>query len=90
MHIFDLLTLTYELDLDILPLDLHAKIQVCMSVRSVGIATRTDTHTHTNDVKTSVLNRSQNSESIITELFDSIIDSKSIFGQIYQVILEAT
>ncbi len=39
---------------------------------------------------TSVLNRSQNSESIITELFDSTIDSKSIFGQIYQVLLDAT
>ncbi len=27
---FDLVTLTYKLDLDILPLDLHAKIQVCV------------------------------------------------------------
>ncbi len=44
------MTLTYELDLDILQLDLHAKIQVCMSVRSAGIARRTDRHT--NDVKT--------------------------------------
>ncbi len=54
MHIFwpndlDLwpMTLTYELDLDILPLELHAKIQVCMSVRSARIVRRTDTHTHT-------------------------------------------
>ncbi len=44
----------------------------------------------TGNVENSVLNRSQNSESIITELFDSIIDSKSIFGQIYQVISDAT
>ncbi len=44
------MTLTYELDLDILPLDLHAKIQVCMSVRSaVRVVTHghTDTQTHT-------------------------------------------
>ncbi len=38
------LTLIFELDLDILPLDLHAKIQVRMSVRS---ARRVVTHTHT-------------------------------------------
>ena len=37
------MTLTYELDLDIFPLDLHAKIQVCMSIHSAGIARRTDT-----------------------------------------------
>ena len=37
--------LAYELDLDILTLDLHAKIQVCMSIRSAGIARRTDRHT---------------------------------------------
>ncbi len=52
------MTLTYELDLDTLLLDLHAKIQVSMSVRSAGIARRTDgqtdthTHRHTHDVKT--------------------------------------
>ncbi len=48
------MTLTLELDLDILPLDLHAKIHVRMSVRSAGIARQTDgqTHTQTNDVKT--------------------------------------
>ncbi len=38
--------MTYDLDLltglDILPLDRHAKIQVCTSVRSAGIARRTD------------------------------------------------
>ena len=39
------LTLTYELDLDILPLDHHAKIQVCMSVRSAVIVV-THRHTH--------------------------------------------
>ncbi len=45
-HDLDLwpMTLTYKLDLDILPLDLHAEIQVCMSVRS---AMRVVTHTHT-------------------------------------------
>ena len=42
---FDL-TLTYKLDLDILPLDLHAIIQVCMSVRST-MRVVTDTQTHT-------------------------------------------
>ena len=36
------LTLTFELDLDIFAPDLHAKIQVCTSVRSAGIARRTD------------------------------------------------
>ncbi len=42
-------TLTYERDLDILPLDLHAKIQVRMSVCSLRRATQThrQTHTHT-------------------------------------------
>ncbi len=47
---FYLATLTYKLDLDILPLDLHAKIQIRTSVRSAGIARRTDRQT--NDVKT--------------------------------------
>ena len=42
---FDLVTFTYELELDILPLDLRAKIQVCMSVPSARIARRTDRHT---------------------------------------------
>ena len=44
------MTLTFELDLDILPLDLHAKIQVCMFVRSAARARQTDSHTH--DAKT--------------------------------------
>ncbi len=44
------MTLTYELDLDILPLDLHTKIQVRMSIRVAGISRRT--HRHTHDVKT--------------------------------------
>ncbi len=37
------MTLTYKLDLDILPLDLNAKIQVFMSVRSAGTSKQTDT-----------------------------------------------
>ncbi len=45
------MTLTYELDLDILPLNVHAKIQLCMSVRSAVRVRQTDghtdTHTHT-------------------------------------------
>ena len=47
------MTLIYQLGLDILQLDLHAKIQVCMKVRSDVTARRTDTQTHrqTNDVK---------------------------------------
>ena len=40
------MTLTYELDLDIHLLDLHAKIQVCVSVCSVWRVRRTDRHTH--------------------------------------------
>ncbi len=39
------MTLTYELDLDILPLNLHAKIQVGMIVRSAVRVRRTYTHT---------------------------------------------
>ena len=48
-HDLDLgpMTLTYELDLDILPLDLNAKIQVRMSVCSEVILRRTHTHTQT-------------------------------------------
>ncbi len=38
------MTLTYQLALDILSLDLRTKIQVCMSVRS---AVRVVTHTQT-------------------------------------------
>ncbi len=41
------MTLTYELDLDILPLDPHAKIQVSMFVHFTGIMRRTDTQTDT-------------------------------------------
>ena len=41
---FDLVTLTYELDPDFLRLDLHAKIQVCMSVR-LAVRVVTDTQT---------------------------------------------
>ena len=52
--LFDLMTLTfwpmpltYGLDLDILPLDLNAKIQVCMSVCLAGTDRQTDRHIHT-------------------------------------------
>ena len=38
------MTLTFELDQDILPLDLHTEIQVCMSFR---LAVRVVTHRHT-------------------------------------------
>ncbi len=36
------MTLTFKLDLDILLLDLHAKIQVCTSARSAVRARQTD------------------------------------------------
>ncbi len=45
------MTLTFELDLEILPLDLHAKIQVCMYVCSAMRALKHG-HTHTYDDKT--------------------------------------
>ncbi len=42
------MTLTFKLDLDIRPLDLHTEIQVCMSVRlAVRVVTDRQTHTHT-------------------------------------------
>ena len=41
------MTLTFELDLDIIPLDLQAKIQVCLSVRSAMSARQTDRQTDT-------------------------------------------
>ncbi len=45
---FDLVTLTSELELDILPLDLHAKFLVCMYVSSaVRVVTHIQTHTQT-------------------------------------------
>ena len=54
------MTLTYNLDLDILPLDLHAEIHVCMSVRLVvRVVTHTQTDTHTDDVKTITPDTSQ-------------------------------
>ncbi len=53
------MTLTYKLDLVIHPLDLHAKIQVCMFVRSARRVRRTHRHTHTDDVKTITLDTSQ-------------------------------
>ncbi len=49
------MTLTYKLDLDILSLNLHAKNQDCLFVRSparVVTDTHTHTHTQTHDVKT--------------------------------------
>ncbi len=51
------MTLTYKLDLDILPLDLHAKIQVRLSVRSAVRVRRTDGHT--DNVKTTTPDTSQ-------------------------------
>ena len=39
--------MTYDLDLDILPLGVHAKIQVCMSVHSAVRVRRKDGQTHT-------------------------------------------
>ncbi len=44
------MTLTDKLDLNIHPLDLHDKLQVCMSVPLVKRKRRT----HTDDVKTSI------------------------------------
>ena len=48
------MTLNYELDLYILPLNVHAKIHFCMSVRSAVRVRQTDRHTdtHTDNVKT--------------------------------------
>ncbi len=48
------MTLTYKPDLDILPLDIHAKIQVLMSVRSAARVRRTHRQTdrQTGNVKT--------------------------------------
>ena len=54
------MTLTYELDRDIRPLDLHTEIQVCMSVRlAVRVVTDRQTDTHTDDVKTITPDMSQ-------------------------------
>ncbi len=44
--ILNLVTLTYELDLDFLPLNLHAEIQARMFVRSAVRVRHTYTHTH--------------------------------------------
>ena len=47
MNIFDLMTLTYRLDLDMLPIDLHAKIKVHMYVHlAVRAVTDTETYLH--------------------------------------------
>ena len=51
------MTVTFELDLYILPLDLHAKIQAYSSVCSAVRARQA--HLHTNDVKTITPNTSQ-------------------------------
>ena len=48
---FNLVTLTFKLDLDILPLDVYAENQVSMSVCSV-VRVVTGTHRQTDDVKT--------------------------------------
>ena len=55
---FDLVTLTFELDLDILPLDPHPKMLVLMSVLS-AVRVAMDRQTH--DVKTITLVTSQTS-----------------------------
>ncbi len=47
------MTLTYKLDLGILPLDLHAKTQIRTSVRSaVRVVKDRHTHRQTDDAKT--------------------------------------
>ena len=47
------MTLSYELDLDIPPFDLHHEIQVRMSIRlAVRVVTDTHINTQTDDVKT--------------------------------------
>ena len=46
----DLVTLNFIPDIDILPLDLHAKTEVCISVRSVMRARHT--HTQNDNAKT--------------------------------------
>ena len=52
--------LTYKSDLDTLPFDLHAKIQVRTSVRlAVRVVTDTQTDTQTDDVKTITPDTSQ-------------------------------
>ncbi len=59
------MTLTFKLDLDILPLDLHTEIQVCMSIRLAVRVRRThtptdrQTDTHKDDVKTITPDTSQ-------------------------------
>ncbi len=40
----DLLTLTFKFDLDIIPFDLHAEFQVCISVHLVERVVNTQTH----------------------------------------------
>ncbi len=47
------MTMTYILNLDILPLDLHDKCQVCMSLRlAARVVTERPTERHTHFVKT--------------------------------------
>ncbi len=58
------MTLTFELDIDILALDLYTEIQVCMSFRlAVRVVTHTQTDRqidrHTDDVKTITPDTSQ-------------------------------
>ncbi len=62
------MTLTYELDLDILPLDLDAKIQVRTSVRS-AVRVVTDRRTDTRCQTFELLFMSQNGFSHIVPLF---------------------
>ncbi len=46
----DLRLMTFKLDLDILPFDLHTKIEGCTFVCSALRARRTDTHTHSQTI----------------------------------------
>ncbi len=82
-----------DLCLDIFNLDLHAKIQACMSVRLARIVRRTDTHTQT-DTQTmpkllhppltlGVMNEhNRNKFSCFFSLFLVLINSKEFLRQV--------
>ena len=75
--------MTYKIDIDILPLDLHAKIQVPMSVSSAAIARRTDGQTpkrcqnyytqHVRDVGCNKKSLSELGYSFITVLHSEVL-----------------
>ena len=78
--------LTYELDLDILPFDLNAKIQVCMSVRS-AVRVR---QTHTHNFKTITPDTSQtwdNSDEYWTTTTTTCLFKELILSATYLVVL---